>query len=144
LALSRQLSSEITINSQAGRVWALITNFGDFPRWNPFIRRASGEIKVGARLEVFIQPSGGRGMTFRSKVLKAEPNHELRWLGRLYLPGLFDGEHALIIEPSGNSVKFTQSERFTGLLVPFTAGLLRDTKRGFEEMNNALKRQAEQ
>jgi hypothetical protein len=145
LAFSKQLSSETLINSSAKRVWELITDFHDFPRWNPFIRRATGEIKTGVRLEVFIQPSGTKGMTFRPTVLKVDPNHELRWLGRLYLPWLFDGEHALIIEPSSeNSVKFIQREKFTGLLVPFARGQLRDTQRGFEEMNKALKQRAEQ
>lgn len=145
MAFSKQLSSEIMIDSSAKRVWELITDFEGFSRWNPFIRRASGEVRTGARLEVFIQLSGTKGMTFHPKVLKADPNHELRWLGRLYLPWLFDGEHALIIEPSGeNSVKFIQREKFTGLLVPFTRSLLRDTQRGFEEMNTALKQQAEQ
>jgi len=145
LIFSKQLSSEVLIDSSAQRVWELITDFESFPRWNPFIRRASGEIRAGARLDVFIQPSGTKGMTFHPKVLKADPNHELRWLGRLYLPWLFDGEHALIIELSGEiSVKFIQREKFTGLLVPFTRSLLRDTQRGFEEMNRALKQQAEQ
>jgi hypothetical protein len=144
LVFSKQLSSEILIDSSSKRLWELITDFEDFPRWNPFIRRATGEIKTGARLEVFIQPFGTRGMTFRPKVLKVDPNHELRWLGRLYLPWLFDGEHALIIEPSSEgSVKFIQREKFTGLLVPFTRSLLRDTQRGFEEMNKVLKQQAE-
>ena len=84
-------------------------------------------------------------MTFRPKVLNVDPSHELRWLGRLYLPWLFNGEHALTIEPSSEGyVKFIQREKFTGLLVPFTRSLLRDTQRGFEEMNKALKQQAEQ
>lgn len=142
---SRQLQSEIEINSSAERVWALITDFKDFPKWNPFMRCASGEIKTGGRLEVLIQPSGTKGMMFRPKVLKVEPNRELRWLGRLYLPRLFDGEHALVIEPlSGVSVKFTQKEKFTGILVPFAGSLLSDTERGFNEMNKALKQRAEQ
>ena len=145
MVFSKQLSSEIIINSSAERVWELITDFGDFPQWNPFIRRATGEIRTGAKLEVFIQPSGTRGMTFRPKVLKVDPYHELRWLGRLCLPWLFDGEHAFIIEPSSEgSVKFIQREKFTGLLVLFTRGLLRDTQRGFEEMNRELKKRAEQ
>ena len=84
-------------------------------------------------------------MTFKPVLLKAEPNRELRWLGRLYLPWLFDGEHAFIIEPSnGNYVKFVQQEKFTGLLVPFARSLLRDTLRGFKEMGEALKQRAEQ
>lgn len=142
---SRSSQAKYWLILRANRVWEIITDFGDFPGWNPFIRRATGEIKVGARLEVFIQPSGTKGMTFHPPVLKVDPNHELRWLGRLYLPWLFDGEHALIIEPSGgNSVRFIQHEKFTGLLVPFTRSLLRDTQRGFEEMNRALKQRAEQ
>jgi len=142
---SKQLSNEIIINSSAERIWRLITDFEDFPRWNPFIRRATGEIKTGAKLELFIQPSGTKGMTFRPTVLKVDPNHVLRWLGRLYLPWLFDGEHSLVIETlSESSVKFIQREKFSGLLVPLTHGLLRDTQRGFEEMNRALKQQAEQ
>lgn len=85
-------------------------------------------------------------MTFRPTVLKAEPNRELRWLGHLLIPGLFDGEHIFTIEPLGaNRVRFVQREIFTGLLVPLLAsGLDTDTRRGFEEMNQALKVRAEQ
>ncbi len=145
LVFSKQLSSEILIESSPERVWAAITEFKNFPQWNPFMQRVTGEIKTGARIEVFIQPPGRKGMVIRPKILKVDPSHELRWLGRLYLPWLVDGEHALIIEASSEtSVKFIQREKFTGLLVPFARGILRDTQRGFEEMNKALKRRAEQ
>ena len=142
----KELCSEIEIQATAERVWQLLTDFPSFPQWNPFIRKASGNIRVGERLEVNIQPSGASGMTFRPTVLKAEPNRELRWLGHLLISGLFDGEHSFSIEPLGESrVRFTQREVFTGLLVPlFARGLDTDTRRGFEEMNLALKTRAEQ
>ena len=141
----KELRSEIEIQASAERVWQILTDFASFPNWNPFIRRANGEPRIGAKLEVFLQPSGARGMTFRPEVLKAEPNHELRWLGHLLVPGLFDGEHIFIIEPLGaNRVRFVQREIFTGLLVPLLARWLNTgTFRGFEEMNHALKRRAE-
>ena len=141
----KELRSEIEIQASAEQVWQLLTDFASFPQWNPFIRRASGDIKVGKQLEVNIQPSGTRGMNFRPTLLKAEPNQELRWLGHLLMPGLFDGEHIFTIEPLGNNrVRFVQLEIFTGLLVPlFTRGLDTDTRRGFEEMNQALKARAE-
>ncbi len=142
----KELRSEIEIQASAERVWQLLTDFPSFPQWNPFIRKASGNLRVGERLEVNIQPSGASGMTFRPTVLKAEPNRELRWLGHLLISGLFDGEHSFTIEPLGESrVRFTQREVFTGLLVPlFARGLDTDTRRGFEEMNLALKTRAEQ
>ena len=142
----KELRSEIEIQASAERVWQLLTDFPSFPQWNPFIRKASGNIRAGERLDVNIQPSGASGMTFRPTVLKAEPNRELRWLGHLLIPGLFDGEHIFTIEPLGEGrVRFTQREVFTGLLVSlFARGLDTDTRRGFEEMNQALKARAEQ
>jgi len=142
----KELRSETEIQASAERVWKLLTDFASFPQWNPFIRKASGNLRVGERLEVNIQPSGASGMTFRPTVLKAEPNRELRWLGHLLISGLFDGEHSFTIEPLGEGrVRFTQREVFTGLLVPlFARGLDTDTRRGFEEMNQALKSKAEQ
>lgn len=142
----KELRTEIEIQASDKQVWQLLTDFASFPEWNPLIRRANGEARAGAQLEVHIQPPGARGMTFRPAVLKAEPNRELRWLGRLILPGLFDGEHIFTIEPLGeNHVRFVQREVFTGLLVPlFARGLDTDTRRGFEAMNRALKARAEQ
>ncbi len=139
------LHTEISINAPPERVWHLLTDFSSYPQWNPFIRRAIGEPREGARLEVYLQPSGARGMTFRPRILKAEPDRELRWLGHFLLPGLFDGEHIFTIEPlEAGGVRFVQREIFTGLLVSlFALWLEKDTRRGFEEMNRALKTRAE-
>lgn len=61
-------------------------------------------------------------MTFKPMLLKLEPKHELRWLGRLLMPGLFDGKHIFSLEPLGpQHVRFTQSEVFKGLFVPLLA-----------------------
>jgi hypothetical protein len=80
----------------------------------------------------------------RPKVLDSEPNHQLRWLGHLFVPGLFDGEHCFDIQPlRGNRVRFVQREALRGLLVPLFARSLDNTLRGFKEMNHALKERAE-
>jgi hypothetical protein len=142
----KELYTEIEIQASDERVWQLLTDFASFPQWNPFVRQASGEVKTGAQLRVYLQPSGAAGMAFRPTVVKVEPRRELRWLGRLLVPGLFDGEHTFIIAPlEPGRVRFIQREVFTGLLVPLLAhGLDTDTRRGFEEMNHALKARAEQ
>jgi len=139
------LHTEIEIQASEEQVWQMLTDFDSFPGWNPFIRHIKGEAKVGAKLEVYLQPSGARGMTFKPTILVVEPNHILSWLGRLLLPRLFDGEHSFTIEVlDENRIRFTQSEKFTGILVPFLARSLdTDTKRGFTEMNQALKARAE-
>lgn len=142
---SYQLQTEIEIEAAPNRIWEILTDFAAYQEWNPFIRFVHGVPQQGSRLEVRIQPSGTKGMTFRPSVLTADVGRELRWLGRFLLPGLFDGEHRFLIEPIANGkVRFQQSEQFSGILVPiFRSSLDRDTKRGFEEMNLAIKTRAE-
>ena len=139
------LTTQITIAAPAARVWQILTDFAAYPEWNPFIRSAQGTPRPGETLTVHIGASGTKGMTFRPKVLSATPERELRWLGHLAVPGLFDGEHLFTLNATAaTACVFQQSEAFRGLLVPlFRSALDRDTKRGFEEMNQALKARAE-
>ncbi len=109
------------------------------------MRWIKGDLRKGAKLEVRIQPSGARGTTFKPTILTVDPPKELRWIGHLWTSGLFDGEHILNIEPIGkNKVRFYQKEIFNGLFVRVLAKSLdKDTLRGFNEMNEALKEQVE-
>jgi hypothetical protein len=141
-----QIDTEIEINAGPGTVWRILTDFATYPDWNPFIRAIGGEPTRGAQIGVRIQPSGARAMSFRPTILVADVGSELRWLGRFLLPGVFDGEHRFVIQKQAERrVLFRQSERFSGILLPLLrGGLERDTKRGFEEMNLALKARAEE
>ena len=84
-------------------------------------------------------------MTFMPTVIRAAPNEELRWLGRLLLPGVFDGEHCFQLTPTADSgTRFVQREVFRGLLVPLLwKSIATNIRRGFEAMNAALKERAE-
>jgi hypothetical protein len=64
-------------------------------------------------------------------VLPAEQERELRWLGRVFLPRLFDGEHFFLIVPAGEGKTiFWHSEQFRGILVPvFWGGMAEQTRR---------------
>jgi hypothetical protein len=141
---TRLIETGIEINASAARVWALLADFARMPSWNPFITSISGNLASGARLSVFIVPPGKFGMRFRPTVLAVRPEREFRWLGRLLIPGLFDGEHYFLLEPiAADRTRFTQGERFSGLFVGLVSGTLQATEAGFNAMNAALKREAE-
>jgi hypothetical protein len=144
--MSSHLHTEIPIQATPNRVWQVLTDFAAYPTWNPFIPCISGAATVGSRLDVQLQPPGGRGMRMRPTVLAATPSRELRWLGRIGIPGIFDGEHRFRIEPlDKDHVRFVQEERFTGVLAPIILRFVeRGTRQGFEAMNQALKARAEQ
>jgi hypothetical protein len=142
--MHREISRTIEIDASPAEVWAILTDTASFPTWNPFIRKLEGELRTGAKLSVAIQPPGRRSSTFQPTVTAAEPARELRWLGRVVIPGIFDGEHSFRLEPTASGgTRFTQAERFSGILVrPFSA-MLESTEVGFQQMNDALKARAE-
>ncbi len=140
-----RLTTSIDIAAPPERVWAVLSDLAAYGSWNPFVHSAEGTPAVGERLTVRIQPPGGKAMRFRPTVRAAEPERELRWLGRLLVPGLFDGEHRFALEPGpAGGTRFTHSERFSGVLVPFMArGLRRRYIPAFEAMNEALARRVQ-
>ena len=143
--MPRQLQAEIDIQASPDRVWEVLTDFAAYAEWNPFIVHAAGRAVPGSRLELRMRLPGRRPTTFRPTVLDAEPGRRLRWLGRLLVPGLFDGEHRLTIEPAGpGRVRVSQHEAFTGLLAPLLlAFIAKPTLEGFRQMNQALRDRVE-
>jgi hypothetical protein len=137
------IETSIDIAASPARVWSVLTDFAAYPQWNPFITRIAGAPVVGGRLVVTIQPPGRKAMMFRPVVLVATPDVELRWRGRLLMPGLFDGEHAFRLAPAGGGCRLDHGEVFTGLLSGLLGGTLPATRRGFLAMNEALKTRAE-
>lgn len=139
------LRTETEIRATSSRIWSVLIDFPAYPAWNPFVRSIEGTPEVGSTLKVSVQPEGGKGMTFQPTVLAAIPNQELRWRGRVLVPGIFDGEHYFQIQPlqSGSSL-FIHGERFSGVLIPFFKSALNaGTRAGFVAMNRALKERAE-
>jgi len=125
-------------------VWEQLADTDAYAEWNPFVRRLSGELHEGATLTVQIAPPGARAMTFKPTVLTAEIGRELRWRGRLLIPGLFDGEHSFRLEElPGGRTRLIQAESFRGLLVGLAGATLQKTRLGFEQMNQAIKQRAE-
>jgi len=140
----REIETTVEIGAPVARVWALLTDFAGMPSWNPFITSITGSLAKGSVLSVRIAPPGKSAMRFKPTIMALRTERELRWLGRLLVPGLFDGEHYFLLEPIGESqTRLIQGERFSGLLVGVLAGALTATETGFNAMNAALKREAE-
>jgi hypothetical protein len=139
-----EIITAIEIDAPAETVWTVLTDFDRYDEWNPYTR-IEGEPAEGTILTVSPGPEAGRLPTFRPRVLSAIPNQELRWLGHLYVRGLFDGEHQFRIEPIDEArSRLVQAETFSGVLV----GLINrrygaQTERNFEGVNEALKTRAE-
>jgi hypothetical protein len=142
--MSAKVQSRTTIAASPERVWAVLTDFPSYPSWNPFVKAISGNLEARARLAVRIAPLGGSGMAFKPIVTELKVAAVLEWQGHLIVPGIFDGRHRFELEPlSDGTTCFTQSETFTGFLIPFVSAMLEDTRKGFVASNAALKARCE-
>jgi hypothetical protein len=137
---TNEISTESTIDASPHEVWAVLTDFPSYPAWHPTMTVSDGGATVGSRPTIRFTPRGRRPITMRPTIIVADPDRELRWLGRLLLPRLFDGEHIFTIEEAApDRVRFVQAERFRGLLVPFLRRLIEvDTPDDFRRTNEAL------
>jgi hypothetical protein len=141
---NKEIQTEIWIERPPAAVWQILTATDEYPSWNPFIRHLRGQLQPGSRIEVEIGPPGSGTITFRPVVLTVEQDREIRWLGSLWIRGLFDGEHSFRLESDGHRTHLIQSERFSGLLVGrLTDSTLHQTEEGFAAMNKAVKERAE-
>lgn len=141
----KQLRTEIKIVATPEKIWKVLTDFENYPEWNPMIKSFKGVLAEGQKVMVRLEQPGSSAMTFKPTITKVIPEQQFRWQGRLLVSGLFDGEHYFEINDNKNgSCTFIHGENFKGILIPlFKKMLENNTKRGFEMMNGALKERCE-
>jgi hypothetical protein len=138
----RTVSATIQIGASPAAVWAILTDLGRYPEWNPLFPEAAGEIAAGSRITLkSAHLANGRLMTIKARVTAAEPGAELRWASSL--PGIISGEHGFTLSPVDGGTQVTQSESFRGLLVPFAGKTLAGAEASFQALNEALRKRAE-
>ncbi|KAA8499065.1 hypothetical protein FVE85_6650 [Porphyridium purpureum] len=143
------VETEIEVAAPPEVVWKRLMDFGSYAAesWNPMLLRVEGEARLGSTLSVDVKQPEMSMMTFTPVVVTMDPMHEFAWNGKLFFPGLFDGEHRFKLVPSadGQHTTFFHSESFSGLLVYlfFSESMRANITKGFESMNEALKKRCE-
>jgi hypothetical protein len=141
----RTIRSAIEIRAPIDAVWRVLTDFDAYPAWNPHVVKVLGRPRVGGRITIHSRPPRGRTVVMRPVILTWTPPRELRWRATFVSRRLFSGEHGFRLEATApDRVRFVQDETFSGLLVPlYSRFRLAATRRGFEQMNQALRERAE-
>lgn len=141
----KTIETNIVIDSTPEKIWDVLTNFEEYELWNPFMTKVVGNAILGSKIEVNIKTISGKNRSYYPIITKCEINKELRWKGKSFLPGVFDGERVFVLEKSDDDkVSFSHKEIFSGLGVKLVGNKLDENLReGFVRMNEALKVRAE-
>jgi hypothetical protein len=138
--MRHDVRTTIEIEAPPLAVWAVLVDLAAYPTWNPFITSALGTVEIGGRLDLRLEPPGGRRLRFRPLVTQVEEARAFEWLGSLGVRGLLDGRHRFELRGTALGTELVHSERFEGLLVRAARRSLDGpTRAGFESMNLALR-----
>jgi hypothetical protein len=141
----KTIDTSIVIDAPCHIVWSHLIDFDQYPAWNSFIISINGAANEGATLEVTIRPPGGKQMKFSPTCTKLVTGKHLQWKGKVFMNGLFDGEHFFMLQPiNDEQTLFIQKENFSGVLVALLwKSMHQKTRVGFEMMNQQLKDRSE-
>jgi len=133
----------IHLNAPAERVWALMTDAADFPRWNTTVKSISGRIAAGQTFQLVAAISPGR--VFKLAVVEFVPNRRMVWSDG---NAIFKGVRTFTLAPAAGGgalagTDFSMAEVYTGLMLPMIAGSLPDFRPVFEQYVADLKREVE-
>ena len=138
LLIPYKIETEIMLDAPEKEVIAVLKNFENYEKWNPFIVSIEGELTLNSLLEVKLNMDDTE-MHISPKIVKIEENI-FCWRGVLGIRYIFDGIHCFKTESmSKERTLFTHTEYFQGLLVWLMFPMLLKTKKRFELMNEALK-----
>lgn len=106
-----QTRQSIDIAAPPGTIWAVLTHFDAWPRWQKAVARARLD---GALAKGSVLHWKAGGLSIRSVLTEVAAPHSLAWEGRSL------GGHAVHrwrIEPHGNGARVTSDENMRGWLV---------------------------
>lgn len=134
----QSVAVSIAIKAQPERVWALLTNAADIPRWNSTVSSVEGRIAPGERIRLKV-PISRR--TLSLTVDSFEPPTRLVWSDG---SAVFRGVRTYKLASNRDgSTNFAMEEVFTGFMLPLIGLSLPDFKPVFERYAADLKREAE-
>jgi len=140
-----KVDTEIEIDGSTNDVWKALTSFDEYADWNPFITSVSGDFKEGSMVDVTIALPFSKSMDFNLKVEDLKKGTSFSWVSKMLEPKILDSVHYLRVEKTeSGTVKFSQGEKFTGLLLYIVIPLIKTSiEKNFEKMNLALKNRVE-
>ena len=129
----------INIHAKPEKVWGLLTNAADFPRWNSTVTSIKGSIAQGEKLELKV-PISER--TFSPKVTELVPLTRMVWSDGM--APMFKGVRTFTLSPRPDgSTDFSMVEVLSGVMLPMIKGSLPDFGPAFEAYAADLKSEAE-
>lgn len=132
---SRETSVNVAIKADAKKIWNLLMNAENYPKWNSTIISIEGKIALGEKIQLKSHLDPKR--VFKLNVKEIEPEKRLVW-------GDAMGKREYKLMPGTNGeTNFVMTEKIGGPLFPLFAKMIPPFDESFEKFANDLKKEAE-
>ncbi len=139
-----KFQEQLEISASPETVFCVITDFGSYKEWNPWIVAADGPLEEGKLINVKAK-MGNKVLRVRHRILTIKPFSEFCWCDVGWFTQFAYGQRKRFIEPLKNGgVKYSVQLTVTGpagRIVKFIYG--RYMEKGLKSETHALKKQAE-
>ena len=114
---NKRIDTAIEIDAPPSEVYAVLADFENYPRWNPYHIRVVGVPEEGAELEVRVSRPDGKVVDVpHVEVFEARPGEALVWGGGIRW--IFRGEHRFDLTPTASGgTRLAHTEEFTGWFI---------------------------
>lgn len=135
----REWGVRAELSAPPARIWGLLTDATEFPRWNSTVTQIEGPIAPGQKLKVKV-PISER--TFTPTVTTFDPEARMVWSDGA--APFFKGVRTFTLTPiESGRTRFEMVEVFTGLMLPMIAPSLPDFGPPFLRYAQDLKKEVE-
>lgn len=132
---SRESAVSIDVQADKSIIWALLTNAGDYSRWNSTVISIEGIIAKGEKIKLKSTLDPKR--VFKLSVKEFEPDSRLVW-------GDAIGKRVYTLKSISNGLtNFSMNEKIGGPIFPFFAKMIPPFDQSFEQFAKDLKNEAE-
>jgi len=140
-AFRMECAVSIHIKASPDRIWGLLTNADDMPRWNSTVTSVKGPIALGTKLELRVPLAPER--VFKPKVTTCDASAR-RMVWSDGAAPMFKGVRTYTLtRRDDGTTDFSMIEVFRGIMLPMIKGSLPDFAPAFATYADDLKREAE-
>ena len=137
------ISTELVLPTSPEQSWSVLTDFEQYPKWNPYLTRVEGKLRAGERVSfTLVDENFPEPLDLTAQLGEVLPDLRFYWVGRIGVQGLFDTRHVFELLPrEDGGTDLHHYEEFRGIipaLLPNTRQRKAKTRRAFESMNQAL------
>ena len=137
----QKITTEVDVAAPPEKVWAVLSNVAEWPKWSPIIKDAKGSAKLGEALEITMAGEGGaEGPRYKPTITELKAPNLLRWRAHMGSGFIFTNDKVLELKETSSGTKLIHTETFQGLMAPIICTQMEENVPPMlNKMNIALK-----